>query len=211
MLLGCFYFFCFSPVIVFRKIKLPFLVVWKKDTEGVPLAGANILIANSSVGTSTDFDGNFQLNNVSPNAKLDISYMGYINKVISVNGKVLFNILLELNNSFLDEVVVIGYQTIKKRDLTGATSLIDPDISNKNITNSLAESLQGLTAGVTVRNGGQPGQNSQIEIRGTSSFVNSNPLYVIDGMIADANQTINNNDIESIQTVSYTHLRAHET
>ena len=170
-----------------------------KDTEGVPLAGANILIANSSVGTSTDFDGNFQLNNVSPNAKLDISYMGYINKVISVNGKVLFNILLELNNSFLDEVVVIGYQTIKKRDLTGATSLIDPDISNKNITNSLAESLQGLTAGVTVRNGGQPGQNSQIEIRGTSSFVNSNPLYVIDGMIADANQTINNNDIESIQ------------
>ena len=170
-----------------------------KDTEGVPLAGANILIANSSVGTSTDFDGNFQLNNVSPNAKLDVSYMGYINKVISVNGKVLFNILLELNNSFLDEVVVIGYQTIKKRDLTGATSLIDPDISNKNITNSLAESLQGLTAGVTVRNGGQPGQNSQIEIRGTSSFVNSNPLYVIDGMIADANQTINNNDIESIQ------------
>ena len=170
-----------------------------KDTEGVPLAGANILIANSSVGTSTDFDGNFQLNNVSPNAKLDVSYMGYINKVISVNGKVLFNILLELNNSFLDEVVVIGYQTIKKRDLTGATSLIDPDIKNKNITNSLAESLQGLTAGVTVRNGGQPGQNSQIEIRGTSSFVNSNPLYVIDGMIADANQTINNNVIESIQ------------
>ena len=172
-----------------------------KDSEGVPLLGANILVVNSNIGTSTDFDGNFILENLPANAKtISVSYLGYKTQIISINGRSFIDIVLEedINNN-LDEIVVIGYQSIKKSDLTGATSLIDPDKSNKNTTNTLAESLQGLTAGVTVRNGGQPGQNSQIEIRGTSSFVNSSPLYIIDGMIADANQTINNNDIESIQ------------
>lgn len=169
------------------------------DSDGAPLPGANILVANSSLGTSADIDGSFTLNNVPSNALLNVSYLGYKTQNISVNNRSSINIVMESDDSALDEVVVIGYQTIRKRDLTGAVSLIDPEKSNKIISNSLAESLQGLTSGVTVRNGGQPGQNSQIEIRGTSSFVNSSPLYVIDGMIADANQTINNNDIESIQ------------
>tara|TARA_R110002033_G_C3896973_1_gene239664 strand:- start:15788 stop:18856 length:3069 start_codon:yes stop_codon:yes gene_type:complete len=169
------------------------------DSGGVPLPGANVIVANSNLGTSTDFDGKFSLAGVPSNAILNVSYLGYKTQVISVNNKSTINVVLEADDNALDEVVVIGYQTIKKRDLTGATSVIDPEKSNKNISNSLAESLQGLTSGVTVRNGGQPGQNSQIEIRGTSSFVNSAPLYIIDGMIADANQTINNNDIESIQ------------
>lgn len=169
------------------------------DEKGEPLPGASVYIKGTNVGTTTDFDGNFHLSNIASNAELKISFLGYKTQVIAVDGKVLVEVILELDTESLDEVVVIGYQTIKKSDLTGATSLVDPDDSNKNISNSLAESLQGLTAGITVRNGGQPGQNSQIEIRGTSSFVNSNPLYVIDGMIADANQTINNNDIESIQ------------
>ena len=170
-----------------------------KDSKGAPLPGASVLVINSNLGTSTDFDGNFSFNKVLSNAKLSVSYLGYITQVVSVNNKSIINVVLEEDANSLDEIVVIGYQTVKKSDLTGATSLIDPEKSNKNISNSLAESLQGLTSGVTVRNGGQPGQNSQIEIRGTSSFVNSSPLYVIDGMIADANQTINNNDIESIQ------------
>ncbi len=169
------------------------------DTEGIPLPGANVLVTNSNLGTSTDFDGNFSLSNIPSNATLSVSYLGYITQVVPVNNKSVINIVLEADANSLDEIVVIGYQTVKKSDLTGATSLIDPEKSNRNISNSLAESLQGLASGVTVRNGGQPGQNSQIEIRGTSSFVNSSPLYVIDGMIADANQTINNNDIESIQ------------
>jgi TonB-linked SusC/RagA family outer membrane protein len=170
-----------------------------KDSEGVRLPGASVLVINTNLGTSTDFDGKFNLSKVPSNAKLRVSYLGYVTQVVSVNNKSIINVVLEEVANSLDEIVVIGYQTIKKSDLTGATSIIDPEKSNKNITNSLAESLQGLTSGVTVRNGGQPGQNSQIEIRGTSSFVNSTPLYIIDGMIADANQTINNNDIESIQ------------
>lgn len=170
-----------------------------KDADGSPLPGANILVANSNLGTSSDFDGKYSLNNVPSNAILNISYVGFKTQDIAVNGRSIVDVVMELDESALEEVVVIGYQTIRKRDLTGAVSLIDPEMSNKIISNSLAESLQGLTSGVTVRNGGQPGQNAQIEIRGTSSFVNSAPLYIIDGMIADANQTINNNDIDSIQ------------
>tara|TARA_R110002096_G_scaffold390415_2_gene584929 strand:+ start:1313 stop:4360 length:3048 start_codon:yes stop_codon:yes gene_type:complete len=170
-----------------------------KDSEGNPLPGANILVVNSNIGTSSDFDGNFILNNINSNAEISFSYVGYKTQILRLNNKTELNIILEFDSNYLDEIVVIGYQSIKRKDLTGATSVIDPETSNKNISNSLAESLQGLTSGVTVRNGGQPGQNAQIEIRGAASFVNSNPLYVIDGMIADANQTINNNDIESIQ------------
>src|SRR5690606_24625007 len=99
----------------------------------------------------------------------------------------------------LEEVVVIGYQTVEKRDLTGAVSMIDPEASRSVTATSLAESIQGLAPGVTVRNGGAPGQMARIEIRGAASFTDTNPLYVIDGMIADANTTINTNDIESIQ------------
>ncbi|RIA09438.1 TonB-linked SusC/RagA family outer membrane protein [Flavobacteriaceae bacterium MAR_2010_72] len=168
------------------------------DVDGVPLPGANVLISGTQKGTITDFDGNFELNDVPADAVLVFSFVGYTTQSIPLNGLSRINVTLLVDN-LLDEIVVIGYQSIRRRDLTGATSIVDPSNANKNISNSLAESLQGLAAGVTVRNGGQPGQNAQIEIRGTSSFVNSNPLYVIDGMIADANQTINNNDIESIQ------------
>jgi TonB-linked SusC/RagA family outer membrane protein len=166
--------------------------------DGNPIPFASVFVKGTKLGTVTNMDGSFAIN-VAANATLVFSYIGYktVEKGISNNEFVTISLQGDLSN--LDEVVVIGYQTVKRRDLTGATSLIDPDKSKKNITNSLAESLQGLASGVTVRNGGQPGQNSQIEIRGAASFVNSNPLYIIDGMIADANATINNNDIESIQ------------
>lgn len=166
--------------------------------DNSPIPFASVMIKNANQGVVADMDGNFTIN-MATNQTLVISYVGYktVEKVITNNEFITISLEGDLSN--LDEVVVIGYQTVRRRDLTGATSLIDSNTSNKNITNSLAESLQGLASGVTVRNGGQPGQNAQIEIRGTSSFVNSSPLYVIDGMIADANQTINNNDIESIQ------------
>lgn len=170
-----------------------------KGIDGIPLPGANVLISGTQTGSAADFDGKFVLRNVPSNAVLDVSYIGFQTQSVQVNGRATINVVLIADSNNLDEVVIIGYQSIKKKDLTGAVSVVDPIKINKNITNSLAESLQGLAAGITVRNGGQPGQNSQIEIRGAASFVNSNPLYIIDGMIADANQTVNNNDIESIQ------------
>jgi TonB-linked SusC/RagA family outer membrane protein len=168
------------------------------DAQG-PLIGATVQVAGTPEGTTTDIEGKYTLENVPSNATLIFSYLSYQEQSVRVEGRSTINVVLEPAVNQLDEIVVIGYQSVRRRDLTGATSVIDPGISNKNIANSLAESLQGLEAGVTVRNGGQPGQNAQIEIRGVSSFVNSDPLYIIDGMIADANQTINNNDIESIQ------------
>jgi TonB-linked SusC/RagA family outer membrane protein len=168
------------------------------DAQG-PLIGATVQVSGTQEGTITDIDGRFTLENVASDAVLLISYLGYQEQSVNVNGRTTLNVVLEPDVNQLDEIVVIGYQSVRRSDLTGATAVIDPERSNKNIANSLAESLQGLEAGVTVRNGGQPGQNARIEIRGVSSFVNSDPLYIIDGMIADANQTFNNNDIESIQ------------
>src|SRR5204862_6748090 len=88
---------------------------------------------------------------------------------------------------------------VRRRDLTGATAVVNTANTNKIVGNSVVEQLQGQVAGVTVRTGGAPGENAVIEIRGVASFRNSDPLYVIDGMIADANSTINTNDVESIQ------------
>ena len=114
-------------------------------------------------------------------------------------GRSVINVQLREDIQALEEVVVIGYQTVRKKDLTGAAAVISAEAAERVTAASVAESIQGLAPGVTVRNGGAPGQGAAIEIRGVSSFSNTNPLYVIDGMIADANPTINTNDIESIQ------------
>jgi TonB-linked SusC/RagA family outer membrane protein len=171
-----------------------------QDKDG-PLMGANIIVSGTQIGAITNFEGNYNLDQVPSDAVLLFSFVGYDTQSIAVSNRTIINVTLNSNADLLDEVVVIGYQTLFKRDLTGSTSVIDTEKSRKIVTNSLAESLQGLTAGVTIRNGGQPGQNAQIEIRGAASFVNSNPLYIIDGMIADANQTVNNNDIASVQVL----------
>ena len=169
-----------------------------EEGSGNPIPGVNILIQGTSRGTSTDLDGYYSLE-APEDAILVVSFIGYATQNIPVSGRSEINITLIQDISTLSEVVVIGYQAVKKKDLTGSTAVIRPETSNRVMTNSLAESLQGLAPGVTVRNGGSPGQQSVIEIRGVASFADTNPLYVIDGMLADANPTINNNDIETIQ------------
>ena len=144
-------------------------------------------------------DGAFTLAGVAASDSLQVTYIGYEPQTLAVAGQTTFDINLSENISNLGEVVVIGYQEVKRSDLTGATAVIPTEQINRTVANSLAESLQGLASGITVRNGGAPGAGATIEIRGAASFVNTNPLYVIDGMIADANVTFNNNDIESVQ------------
>lgn len=168
------------------------------DTEGQPLIGASVVVLGTTQGILTDEAGTYQIQ-VEVGDTLRFSYIGFEPRKIAVGQESTLDVTLESANGTLEEVVVIGYQTIKKKDLTGAVSTVDSEQALSISANSLAESIQGLAAGVKVRNGGAPGQNGQIEIRGVASFVNTSPLYVIDGMIADANQTINNNDIESIQ------------
>lgn len=171
------------------------------DDTHTPLPGVNILLKGTSHGTVTDADGNYSLTiaDEAGNGTLVFSFIGYTTAEEPINGRTTIDMILQSDVQSLSEVVVIGYQTVEKKDLTGAVSVVSPAASNRVTANSLGESIQGLAPGVTVRTGGAPGQMAKIEIRGAASMTNTDPLYVIDGMIADANTTINTNDVESIQ------------
>lgn len=171
------------------------------DENNAGLPGATILEKGTQKGTTTDASGNFSLNVADNTTTLTVSSVGYVSQDISIANGTTVSVKLVPSAQSLNEVVVIGYQTVRKRDVTGANDVINPAQSNKVTANSLAESIQGLSPGVTVRNTGVPGQQASIQIRGVASFLNTDPLYVIDGMIADANPTINNDDIESIQVL----------
>jgi TonB-linked SusC/RagA family outer membrane protein len=168
---------------------------------GEPLPGVTVAIKGTSTGTTTDVNGGYTLTvpDEQVNGTLVFSYIGFVAQEVAISNRTAIDVSLMPDVQALSEVVVIGYQTVRKQDLTGAVAVVNPAAANRVTTNSVAESLQGLTPGINVRSGGAPGQMPRIEIRGAASFTNTDPLYVIDGMIADANTTINNNDIESIQ------------
>jgi hypothetical protein len=109
------------------------------------------------------------------------------------------NVQLQPNANGLNVVVLIGYQSVRKRDLTGSTGVVNMTDANKITAGSVGEAIQGLVPAVTVRNPGAPGQDAAIEIRGVGSFGHAAPLYVIYGMLADANTTVNPDDVASIQ------------
>ena len=171
--------------------------------EGETLPGVTVRLKQAPrVGTVTDLEGNYTLNvpdEFAQEGTLVFSFVGFEERQEPINNRSVIDVTLSEDIQALEEVVVIGYQTVKKKDLTGATSVVSTEAAERVTAASVAESIQGLAPGVSVRNGGAPGQGAAIEIRGVSSFSNTNPLYVIDGMIADANPTINTNDIASIQ------------
>lgn len=171
-----------------------------KSSEGEMLPGATVVVKGKQVSVSTNNEGKFTIQAAAGDV-LVVSYIGYASKETPVTGAASYDITLQSTNIGMNEVVVIGYQTVRKKDLTGAIAPVNIKNSSSVTANSAVESLQGLVPGVTVRNSGAPGQNSVVEIRGVASFTNSTPLYVIDGMIADANSTINTNDIESMQVL----------
>lgn len=168
------------------------------DSLGLPIAGASVSVKGTTNGVSTDNNGNFSFK-VDENAVLVVSTTGYQTQEQSVAGLQAFTFTLKQTNAGLESVVVIGYQTVRKRDLTGAVGIVDMQDASKITAGSVGEAIQGLVPGVTVRNAGAPGANAAIEIRGVGSFTNTNPLYVIDGMLADANTTVNPDDVASIQ------------
>ena len=155
------------------------------DATGLPIIGANVLEKGTTNGVITDLDGKFTLS-VKPGSTLVISYIGYVSQEIEVGNQTTFNITLKEDSEMLDEVVVVGYGTMKKSDLSGASvSMGEDDIKGSVITN-LDQSLQGRAAGVAaVSTSGAPGSSSSsIRVRGQAT-INSNaePLYVIDGVI----------------------------
>jgi TonB-linked SusC/RagA family outer membrane protein len=171
------------------------------DDHNVPLTGVTVRIKGTNIGTVTDMNGDFTINAPNENDTLVFTYVGYIDKSVPINGQTNLEVKLSASTTTLNNLVVIGYQSVSKRDLTGAVSVANTEDMNKITSGSVGEALQGMIPGVTVRNGGSPGQNSVVEIRGVGSFGNSSPLYVIDGMLADANTTINTDDIASVQVL----------
>jgi len=168
-------------------------------TDNQPLAGVSVSVKGANTGTSTDANGNYTIT-APTGATLTFSYVGLTTQELVVGESNTVNVALGSATGSLNEVVVIGYQTVRKRDLTGATSVVNTQNTQRLASRSLPEQLQGLAAGVAVRTGGAPGQEAVVNIRGLSTvFGNGNPLYVIDGMFSDPNTTVNPNDIESIQ------------
>ncbi|RZK29779.1 MAG: SusC/RagA family TonB-linked outer membrane protein, partial [Hymenobacter sp.] len=169
------------------------------DSSNQPVSGASIIERGTKNGTSSGLDGTFKLQVSGPEAVLVITSVGFSPREVTVGNQTTIAVTLLGETREVEQVVVIGYQTVRKRDLTGATAVVNTTNSNKITGNSVVEQLQGQVPGVTVRTSGAPGSNAAIEIRGVASFTNNNPLYVIDGMISDANSTINTNDIETVQ------------
>lgn len=170
-----------------------------KDAAGEPMIGVTIM-AEGGQGAVTDIDGNFTIKNVSEKTKLKVSYIGYITQTIPVAGKTQFNIVLAEDKSELQEIVVVGYGTMKKTDLTGSVSSIGTDKLNAKGAPSVMANLQGSTPGVSItQSTGRTNGDFNIEVRGKSS-INSKttPMYVVDGVICSDIQFLNPQDIERI-------------
>lgn len=181
-----------------KKYALP--VTGKVSNEkNEALSGVSVQEKGTNSGTVTKDDGTYILNVADANATLVFTYVGYASQEVKVNAQGNVNVQLQPNANDLNAVVLIGYQSVRKRDLTGSTGVVNMTDANKITAGSVGEAIQGLVPGVTVRNTGAPGQNASIEIRGVGSFGDAAPLYVIDGMLADANTTVNPDDIASIQ------------
>ncbi|MES1215421.1 MAG: TonB-dependent receptor plug domain-containing protein, partial [Bacteroidota bacterium] len=166
--------------------------------SGDPLSGVSISIKGRSTGTTSNVNGEYALS-VPDNATLVFSSVGFINQEIGVNGKTTINVILQASTRVMDEVVVIGYGTASKRDLTGSiTKVAGKDVADKPNTNPVT-ALQGKVAGVYIVNSGKPGDAPDVRIRGTNSINGYKPLYVVDGIFNDDISYVNPSDIESIE------------
>ncbi|MDO4163853.1 MAG: TonB-dependent receptor [Bacteroides sp.] len=171
------------------------------DANGDPLVGVNVVEKGSAGnGSITDVDGKFALN-VSPNATLVFSYIGYTTQEVALNGRRNLNVTLTEDSETLDEVVVIGYGVVRKADLAGSVAVMDNKSFKDQPITQVSDALQGRVAGVTVVSDGLPGGSVKIRIRGNNSINKSNdPLYVVDGMVRESGlEGINPEDIQSMQ------------
>ena len=170
------------------------------QSTGEPLPGVNVIEKGTVNGAVTSAEGDYSITVADQNAVLVFSYVGYLTQEIPVKGMTSVNVILEEDMTVMEEVVVIGYGTIKKKDLTGAVSVVSTD-GFKNVQSlSVGEAIQGRASGVTVRANGNIGAEPNIKIRGIGNISNTNPLYVVDGLLFTGGiRDLNVNDIESVQ------------
>ncbi len=192
--------FAFSTALAQGR-KVSGKVVGLDDNLGIP--GASVVIQGTSTGTTTDADGNYSIDVKGNSDVLVVSFVGYTTQTMAVGNQSVINFSLDTDMNSLEEIVVTGYQQLRKKDITGAVTIVDTEELKSIKSSSFTQNLAGRAAGVTVSTSGSPGDATNVRIRGISSFTSNDPLYIIDGVpVQDQYQnTINPDDIESIQVL----------
>jgi TonB-dependent starch-binding outer membrane protein SusC len=186
--------FCF-PVLAQERIITGIVT----DANNVALPGVNVILKGTATGVVTDVNGNYSIKVPGNEAVISITYIGYKNQEITVGQQTSINITLEEDVQQMDEVVVVGYGTMKKKLSTGANAHVSSDEMDQKHSLRLEQSIQGLTSGVQVTaNSGQPGTNFKVRIRGVGTVGNADPLYIVDGVPTGDIAYLNPSDIESV-------------
>ena len=170
--------------------------------DNIPLPGVSVIVNGTSKGTATDFDGKYSIDNVASNATLTFSFVGFTTIEVQVNGRNTIGIRLETDSEQLDAVVVTGYQKQRKKDITGAVTVVDVEEMKKQTAANPIRALQGRVPGMLVTGNGEPSSPTTVRIRGIGTLNNNDPLYIIDGVPTKAGMhELNPMDIESIQVL----------
>lgn len=171
------------------------------DSAGAPLPGVTIHLKGTNIGTVTDTEGQYRISEVPADGVLIYSFVGMRTQEINVASGTSFNVTMQEDSIGIEEVVTIGYGTVRKKDLLGAVSTVKEDALAERASGNVVESMRGLTSGVKVTTSGQPGSNAAIVIRGLGSLTNNSPLFIIDGAYGGSDLGVNVEDIESIQVL----------
>ena len=192
-------FFLFCSYAIYAQKEVTGTVSSADNSETIP--GVSVQIKGTSTGTITDIDGKYNIS-VPDDAVLIFSYVGYKKQEITVGSQSVIDVVLEVADTDLDEIVVVGYGTQKKSDLTGAISTVKMDDLDKRQVSTIDQALQGQVAGVDVTvNSGTPGGGIMVRVRGIGTLNDASPLFVVDGMMVDDIDYLNTNDIESLQVL----------
>ena len=170
------------------------------DENGSPIPGVNVQIEGTILGTLTDVNGNYSLDKPRDNVVLIFSFIGYTPQRIPAAGKTVIDVNMVSEVTALDEVVVTGYSAQRRKDIAGSVAVVQVDNLQKVASRSVQQALQGMAAGVDITQSGVPGANPKIYVRGITSFGNTDPLIIVDGIEQSLNN-ISAIDIESIQVL----------
>jgi TonB-linked SusC/RagA family outer membrane protein len=170
------------------------------EGEG-PVPGVNVTVQGTTIGAITGLDGGYSLRVPGPASVLVFSSVGYLTQQVTVGTQTVINVVIESDVKALSEVIVTGYSSQRKRDLTGSVGVVEVASLKAVPTGNVTSQLQGRTSGVTVIGSGQPGSTSRVRIRGFSSFENNDPLYIVDGVPTQSISDLNPNDVESISVL----------
>ncbi len=172
----------------------------KDASTGNPLPGVNIIIEGTTRGTSTDAEGNFALEVKPEDEILEFSFVGYEKKKLPIGNEDHLEVLLSQKSQEMEEIVVVGYGTMKKSDLTGSVSSVKSESLNKLSSSNALDALAGKLSGAQISSSsGEPGSNPIVRVRGVGTINNANPIYVVDGVILDDISFLSSSDIESVE------------